>query len=1672
MGRLVIFGRKINLAYDDLYIPAAYGVVLHSIWLSCTGVAYATIVDDCSLHKLLKIYTLSVIIIISIQLPLDIIILILSMMGTVAKPGPRRYLSPFIHISTLVVVAELAIQCFGVYVAYGPFNLKVISPGCNNQLPTQSVVLVHMVIAWSFVALCIWFLILSGFLFSSGRSKGASIEKQVGIWQRRLELFCFRRLPNTHPHNSHHHHHSNHHHLHADSKDVMRDVANELADLFHDVDWAPSDIALGLILLKREQKRIVEVRQARRLIIEQPKGFSLPQLDSNETLHELATIQSASTEVANLAIIGGGPNGTLSMARGYSPTPTVGSSIHSSTHRKYVTSLQPRRWTKQMAANPSTPTSEPPLRRELVLLNDLESGESTPADQVDVELSDRKVELVVEHEEEHRGRKRRMSVGTGPNLQDAYRDVALSSPSVAIPVQPSEDVTSGVSSSVDSDGTTLSNRTQHDRNASSSSNTSATSSSSLSISSIDRKTPSPSAMDPQSDTAPSNVTNVPSTLVSQIQTSLDSGLKPKMERPDDRRPSVSTLSTTRSRTPSMGEILARKRAGSLEQQGDASSYVSQPITEASSTAPLQPIVEDHTSPTSPTNTLKSWANRRPNIGISRSQTAPVDGLFSNLRRSSAGDPMTPGGSPNPNFKPWTFRRRRMNHRVFRRGSNPSKDLVDAASSSIPALPKAVKGTVTREEIDDILHFARFAEIVYNPDDIAALFDSDRMVRHKIDNALFLTPYLIVRDPDTETVVIAVRGTFSTADVLVDLKFDLEEFEIPELEEDGCGEVHYAHSGMLRTARNIVRDIERDNILKPILGESGSPCFGWPLVVTGHSLGASSFHLSRHLIDPSYLQGVAALVTSMLRSEYPTACCYAYEPPGCLLSAAAATHFESFCTSLIMGDDIVPRTSKNSMEMLKMDVRRVIMACDHPKWRVFGSVLGSRLCCQRRGPVRKGTDEYGVGHESLKRGKRGAGRVIKDRPGLLHRRTPSGKLFPEDLALIKRRTQSLRAGNRMELMANLSEKKTASTWFHGLAPDGSQVVLPSMPMFVPGRILHMEKFRRPPLGLNQAIGGALNRAMVATTKAGEFILDGAEGIKDRILDGAEGIKDRILDGADNIKDRIIDGAEGIKDRFKEGTEGIKDRIKEGTGKFAGGHHEGHEGPSTSAPGDGPSPTTSPNAKMTGPFGVQPLTRGDSDTDNEDAPVASTANPFRLWKGLNSNPPPAGPVRAMRKRAGSLDTLTSVTKFRRRSLGDIHLTDDLMNRGEGRVFGRLRRDQPARPQEDTLYLEGGGVHGHLEAVDARDQRRADRERRRMERRARSRSRKRRVDRGNSRWEGGGKLRSGKSIPNLTLDAVVAGAEGLKEEPAVYSSSEDEGEDDADTHTSPRAFPVNVGEMGRRTSGGDRGRALMRFTKEKEPADNVTSPNSPTDRTGRHRSKRRSGGNRHIRRRPSAPASILRMASDWENRADPVIPHLDPEAFLPASTQALKKDDGNAVKVVPLHIAPSNPSTAGNAAAAVRRRRASSVASRHRMDLMMEEVGVNPVPVRPDVDAVVVEVKEEAVEASFGGGRRRPSAPLHVTIAVDGGGGGDEIGSPIELSKPLYPPSSLALKKGKAASGFELGRTGKYHYIPRWARKEEFCEIVVSRTMVLDHFPFELLREFQNAPAGSVLGVVTRD
>ena len=71
-------------------------------------------------------------------------------------------------------------------------------------------------------------------------------------------------------------------------------------------------------------------------------------------------------------------------------------------------------------------------------------------------------------------------------------------------------------------------------------------------------------------------------------------------------------------------------------------------------------------------------------------------------------------------------------------------------------------------------------------------------------------------------------------------------------------------------------------------------------MTGHSLGA----------------GASVLVALYLKNYFPNVYCWAFCPPGGLAEPTVAEAAKSFCTSVALGKDWIPRLTLGSFEQLR------------------------------------------------------------------------------------------------------------------------------------------------------------------------------------------------------------------------------------------------------------------------------------------------------------------------------------------------------------------------------------------------------------------------------------------------------------------------------------------------------------------------------------------------------------------------------------------------------------------------------------------------------------------------------------------------------------------------------------------------------------------------------------
>ena len=171
-----------------------------------------------------------------------------------------------------------------------------------------------------------------------------------------------------------------------------------------------------------------------------------------------------------------------------------------------------------------------------------------------------------------------------------------------------------------------------------------------------------------------------------------------------------------------------------------------------------------------------------------------------------------------------------------------------------------------------------------------------------------TPYAVVIDHVKLSVVVVIRGTLSLEDAVADLK--IRPSRLPE--EFGYDNT-YCHSGMLGCCEWIYEDLKRIDILSKLLSGQYSD---YNLVITGHSLGA----------------GCAAILSLMFLKDFPDLKCYAFEPPGSVLSENVADI--EHITSYVLNTDIVPRLSYLSIRNLRDDVLDMIARIRVPKHKIL------------------------------------------------------------------------------------------------------------------------------------------------------------------------------------------------------------------------------------------------------------------------------------------------------------------------------------------------------------------------------------------------------------------------------------------------------------------------------------------------------------------------------------------------------------------------------------------------------------------------------------------------------------------------------------------------------------------------------------------------------------------
>ncbi|KAK3601848.1 hypothetical protein CHS0354_041771 [Potamilus streckersoni] len=197
--------------------------------------------------------------------------------------------------------------------------------------------------------------------------------------------------------------------------------------------------------------------------------------------------------------------------------------------------------------------------------------------------------------------------------------------------------------------------------------------------------------------------------------------------------------------------------------------------------------------------------------------------------------------------------------------------------------------------------------------------ADDLVYVSFHNQIFEIPFFVAIDREDNAVVVAIRGTLSLRDVLTDFNAECEELTI-----EGLSDTCITHKGILQAARYVHSVLQRLHILDRAFEQAQQ---GAKLVITGHSLGA----------------GAAALLSILLRPQYPDLICFPFSTPGGLMSLNASKYTQEFMCSVILGKDLVPRLGISTMEDLKANILQALHNCDLPKYKILASGMWQAFC---------------------------------------------------------------------------------------------------------------------------------------------------------------------------------------------------------------------------------------------------------------------------------------------------------------------------------------------------------------------------------------------------------------------------------------------------------------------------------------------------------------------------------------------------------------------------------------------------------------------------------------------------------------------------------------------------------------------------------------------------------
>ncbi|XP_067045349.1 diacylglycerol lipase-beta-like isoform X1 [Acropora muricata] len=234
MPGLVAFDRRWHIGSDDLFFPAAIGLVIRFCWLFVISIIYGLENDEiknCEAWRQLQVFFIGVIVISSLVIINEGAILYVSMQGTLINSRPRRHMPKLLYVQLALYIPELIWAILGTY-----WTAAHVSFMCQVSLIVA--VAVSVALQWSMMVII---LIGTLILFDSmGKTHADHCqESSKEMWEKRCNWLCCCFAGRDHQYLS-----------------AVSDISEVLSAWFHDADVVASDIAVGLILLQQQQEQM------------------------------------------------------------------------------------------------------------------------------------------------------------------------------------------------------------------------------------------------------------------------------------------------------------------------------------------------------------------------------------------------------------------------------------------------------------------------------------------------------------------------------------------------------------------------------------------------------------------------------------------------------------------------------------------------------------------------------------------------------------------------------------------------------------------------------------------------------------------------------------------------------------------------------------------------------------------------------------------------------------------------------------------------------------------------------------------------------------------------------------------------------------------------------------------------------------------------------------------------------------------------------------------------------------------------------------------------------------------------------------------------------------------------------------------------------------------------